>query len=107
MLKLTQKQLSDSLGFKTSQFISNLERGIAEIPPTRIKEFADILKVESSELARLASESLKRRLLGKSEYEGASADPFMDKFLSAWSTASEQDRELIKNLVSKVLRIDE
>jgi transcriptional regulator with XRE-family HTH domain len=104
VLKLTQKELSGSLGFKTSQFISNLERGIAEIPPSRIKDLAGILQVEANELANLVSESLKRKLLSKSEEIGGESDPFIDQFLSAWSVAGEEDRALIKTLVSKVLK---
>ena len=105
VLKLTQKQLSESLGFTSSQFISNLERGVAEIPPSRIKDFANILQVDPSEMAKLVSESLKRKVFMKTDAIGE--DPFMDQFLTAWSTASEQDRDLIKTLISKVLKIED
>ncbi|MCX6112673.1 MAG: helix-turn-helix transcriptional regulator [Proteobacteria bacterium] len=106
VLKLTQKQLSDSLGFKTSQFISNLERGIAEIPPSRIKDFAEVLQMDNNEFTNLVSESLKRKILKKTDIAEGEKDPFVDKFLSAWSVASDEDKNLIKTLISKVLDIE-
>ena len=106
-LKLTQRQLSDSLGFKTSQFISNLERGIAEIPPSRVKDFAEALQMDNNEFANLVSESLKRKILKRTDMISLEKDPFVDKFLSAWSIASPEDKLLIKTLVSKVLDIEE
>lgn len=105
-LKLTQKALSERLGFRTSQFISNLERGVAEIPPARVKEFAEILQVDSNEFANLIAESLRRKLLKKKDLMGGVEDPFIDSFLCSWSLASEEDKALIKTLVSKVLDIN-
>ena len=107
VLKLTQRQLSNSLGFSSSQFISNLERGIAEIPPSRIKDFAEVLQMDNNEFANLVSESLKRKILKKTDMISGEKDPFVDKFLSAWSIASNEDKLLIKTLVSKVLDIGE
>ncbi|MEI6093288.1 MAG: helix-turn-helix transcriptional regulator [bacterium] len=105
-LKLTQKQLSDRLGFNTYQFISNLERGVAEIPPSRVKDFAEALQIDNNEFANLVSESLKRKILKKKDLMGGVEDPFIDKFLCSWSLASEEDKSLIKTLVSKVLDIN-
>jgi hypothetical protein len=72
-----------------------------------VNEFAAVLKVESGELGTLITESMKTKFQRKTgEYEGV-RDPFIDKFLCAWASATESDRELIKSLVSRVLKIEE
>jgi len=106
-LNLTQRELASSLGLKTSQFISNIERGIAHIPPSKMNDFASVLQVEVSELGLLLAESLKSRLNDKTRQYSENSDPFIEKFLCVWASASEQDRELIKSLVSRVLKIED
>jgi transcriptional regulator with XRE-family HTH domain len=106
-LDLTQRELASALGLKTSQFISNIERGLAHIPSSKVDEFAKILKVEPSELGVLVTESLKRKFQNKTEKYESNEDPFIDQFLCVWASASDNDRELIKNLVSRVLKIEE
>lgn len=44
---LSQGQLAKLLGYKTGQYISNIERGTCGLPPHKIKLAAAILKVDS------------------------------------------------------------
>lgn len=43
---MTQKQLSDKLGYTTPQFISNVERGLCMLPKTKFKKAAKILNTD-------------------------------------------------------------
>jgi transcriptional regulator with XRE-family HTH domain len=43
--KLTQIGLSKMLGFDNCQFVSNIERGLASIPPKHFKKLAQILEI--------------------------------------------------------------
>lgn len=58
---LTQRQVADALGWKSSQYISNWERNVAYPPPHRLKDLADILKVEYSMLRDVVNESVIER----------------------------------------------
>ena len=106
-LNLTQRELASALGLKASQFISNIERGLAHIPLSKVNEFAEALKVEAGELGTLVAESLKSKFQTKTSQYSGLRDPFIDKFLCAWASASDSDRELIKSLISRVLKIEE
>ena len=43
-LKLSQREVSEHLGFKNGQFISNVERGMCPIPVYKFKDLAEVLK---------------------------------------------------------------
>lgn len=103
-LKLTQNEISEKLGFKTCQFISNIERGVASIPPNRVEDFAKILQVNVKDLSSVISETFKRKFIKKTTgLTNANYDPFIDEFISAWSVADEEEKNHIKFLLSKVL----
>lgn len=38
--KITQMEISTKLGFTTSQFISNICRGVSALPPKKFRKFA-------------------------------------------------------------------
>lgn len=54
-LGLTQKQVSDALGFSSSQMISNYERGLCMVPLASMRKLCKLLEIDR--------EYLKRRLL--------------------------------------------
>jgi transcriptional regulator with XRE-family HTH domain len=48
--KLSQVELSNLLGYKNGQFISNVERGICAIPLKALKDLVRILSIPEDEL---------------------------------------------------------
>ncbi len=52
-LGLSQNDLARSLGYNTSQYISNIERGLASIPFAKILEMSTLLKVDYRHLLNL------------------------------------------------------
>lgn len=50
---LTQKELSDRMGYSSSQFISNIEMGKAGIPSDDIPALAKYLRIPTKDLANL------------------------------------------------------
>lgn len=50
MRGLTQKQVSDKLGYSSPQFVSNWERGVSMPPMNSLKKVARILKLEKETL---------------------------------------------------------
>lgn len=68
---LSQRQVSEAMGYTTPQFISNWERGVSYPPIKDIKRLARILKVDAGFLfgqitdARLSAE--KRKLVKQFE----------------------------------------
>lgn len=59
---LSQKQVSDTLGYSTAQFISNWERGLATPPLPVIKQLASLYKVETEEITSLLLEETLREV---------------------------------------------
>lgn len=70
---LTQGQVAKALGYSTSQFISNWERGIAEPPIATLRQLASIYSVPVDEMYNVvlkaaiqkATEELKIKFEGK------------------------------------------
>ncbi|MFQ5768570.1 MAG: helix-turn-helix domain-containing protein, partial [Acidobacteriota bacterium] len=52
-LGLSQNDLARTLGYNTSQYISNIERGLASIPFAKIQDMAVLLKVDCRHLLNL------------------------------------------------------
>ena len=57
--RLSQRDVSDFMGYSTPQFISNLERGRANLPMNQLKKFQQVLGVDSKELCEKYIEHLE------------------------------------------------
>ena len=57
---LSQGGLAKALGYKTSQFISNIERDISLPPKENIDKFCEVLKLNKKELVRVIIQHLAR-----------------------------------------------
>lgn len=49
-LGFSQKKLADAIGYSSSQFISNMERGVAGIPEKDLVKFSKRLKLDRRKL---------------------------------------------------------
>lgn len=49
---LSQSDLSQLLGYKNGQFISNVERGLCNVPLKMMKKISEILNVDQAELKK-------------------------------------------------------
>lgn len=47
---LSQKDLADQLGYTSSQFISNWERGVSSPPLDKLEEVCEILKISPKQI---------------------------------------------------------
>ncbi len=48
----SQSELSQLLGYKNGQFISNVERGLCNVPLKMLKKISDVLEIDHQELKR-------------------------------------------------------
>lgn len=68
---LSQKDVSNELGYATSQFVSNWERGVSQPPVGSLKRVAAILKIEPKDLLEVivkdTMEALKEDIITKFE----------------------------------------
>ena len=110
---ITQKALSQKIGLGTCQFISNIERGVSEIPSNRIGLYAENLQLNAKELTKMVQEVINKKTEKKTSVKLYCAtanndeDPFIVKFIAAWQEADEKDKESVKVLVSRFLNIKE
>jgi transcriptional regulator with XRE-family HTH domain len=110
---ITQKELSQKLGLTVCQLISNIERGVSEVPTNRISVYAQSLELDPKELTKMIEQVLKKKTDKKTSTKlygtetNYDEDPFIVKFISAWQEADEKDKENVKVLVSRFLNIKE
>lgn len=58
---LSQKDVSDKLGYSSAQFVSNWERGLATPPGRTLRKLSQIYKIKADELySILLAETLQR-----------------------------------------------
>ncbi len=69
---LSQLELSQMLGYKNGQFISNVERGLCNVPLKMLKKISDVLEIDHGEL--------KQAILKDNE---ETLDNFFNKYQSA------------------------
>ncbi len=107
---LTQGELAKSLGFSSSQFVSNIERGVAAIPAPRVQDYSRTIGVDNKELSKLvldaSNDKVVKKTKNKLNVQPEPQDPFIEAFVGAWETASDKDRECIKMVAEKILDIE-
>lgn len=107
---ITQGELAKRLGFSSSQFVSNIERGVAVIPPSRVNDYSALIEVEPKELSKFVSNALNdkavKRTTNKLNVPVCEEDPFIEAFISAWQTSGEKEKECIKIVAEKILGIE-
>jgi transcriptional regulator with XRE-family HTH domain len=59
---LSQKQVSDKLGYSSAQFISNIERGVAPVPSQLFLELIGMYKIPDREILDFLMEEQKKAL---------------------------------------------
>jgi transcriptional regulator with XRE-family HTH domain len=59
---LTQRQLSEALGFGTTQFVSNIERATAPIPSKHFRKINKILRIPIESLMDYNVERYRERM---------------------------------------------
>jgi transcriptional regulator with XRE-family HTH domain len=59
---LTQKSVSDTLGYSTPQFVSNWERGLSPIPIDTLKTLLKLYSLSLSEIVNKAMEEQEASL---------------------------------------------
>lgn len=60
--KLTQMQLAHQIGYTSGQIISNVERGIANLPPESVKDFCRVTNAKPEEFIKIKVQEEKERL---------------------------------------------
>jgi len=92
----------------TTQFISNVERGVTPLPHSHVGTLARVLNVREEELMGVLEREYVAKLsgrLGKEEVEGYGRKPvmtladdfdFMNQFYSAYVTASAEAKKSIR-----------
>lgn len=67
--KMSQKEVAETLGYSTPQFISNWERGLSSPPMKALKTLADLYRVRGEELYDLMVQNAVERVRSQLEVE--------------------------------------
>jgi transcriptional regulator with XRE-family HTH domain len=59
---LSQADVARSLGLRTAQSISNIERGVSPLPRAKIRRFADILGVRKGDIVEAVMREMQERV---------------------------------------------
>lgn len=102
-LNISQTKMAQILGFKTCQFISNIERGVSNIPSDRVTDFANALEIDIKDLIKLISDTKKDDMLKKNKFSLAhdEDDEFINKFVLNFKTLNKQEKEALKLVILK------
>lgn len=60
--ELTQAEVAKAMGWQTVQFVSNIERGLALPPKSKIKKFAKLYRVNPGEIGQLYVDLFESKL---------------------------------------------
>ena len=61
---LSQKEITDALGLSSPQYISNIERGLAQLPAPYIPTVARMIKISESVLIEDLVEIYRQKCIG-------------------------------------------
>lgn len=72
-IKMTQRQLAKKIGYQSSQFVSNWERGLCDPPWQMLPKLCEILGLSKDLVREILIEDLKKEveLVFKSRRKGA------------------------------------
>ena len=59
---ISQQTLSEKLGYKSGQFLSNVERGLCSIPSKKVPLLSSILKIDQGLIISAMTEDYKRNV---------------------------------------------
>ena len=62
-LGLTQSEVAHNLGYGSPQFISNIERGISNVPVKSLRTLIDLYKISANEVIHILLEDKRRAIL--------------------------------------------
>lgn len=62
---LSQIEVAKKLGLESAQFISNIERGCADIPPMYVKKLSKVIGADTSEILRAIIVDKTREIIHK------------------------------------------
>lgn len=64
---LTQRQVSETLGYSSAQFISNFECGIASPPTKKLKVLKDIYRIPATKAIQLCLDGERKKMIAEVE----------------------------------------
>jgi len=104
---ITQLEMSTKMGLRSSQYVSNIERGLATLPVFRIDEVATILKVEPEEILEQLKnekiESLESKYITPNTTQSETMCNRLYEHIKT-KTLSVYEKENIRNKLKKIER---
>jgi transcriptional regulator with XRE-family HTH domain len=77
-LEIPQMELSNRLGYKNGQFISNVERGLCSVPAKKFHVIAQILNLSVKELIKATTKDLEQNLIAEVSQQVKENDLWVD-----------------------------
>lgn len=62
LANLSQAELAKKLGYTSPQFVSNIERGLSEMPTKKLKLLQKVLNIPTQKLIAMKLKPIKERL---------------------------------------------
>lgn len=61
-LGLSQKSVANELGYDSAQFVSNIERGVSDVPPVHIPKLVNLLKIDKKKVYKLLEKEYSQKI---------------------------------------------
>lgn len=72
-LNISQKTLAEELGYKTGQYISNIERGVCPFPASKIYDLSKLIQIEPEKIVFLIVKDIRAEYLASLKEQRKSA----------------------------------
>jgi len=93
----------------TTQFISNVERGVTPLPPVHVPTLSRVLSVSTDQLARLLEQEYAARLNGRLGTEltptALAEQQYIERLWSAFHQADHETKESFVTFCASVLQV--
>ena len=105
-LKMTQQELAQKLGYKSTSTIAKIESGVNDIPQAKLSAFADALNTTPAELMGLNSVAPAQNLQENTvPCKISKSKPQLEKIIKKLDSLSEKDLNRVISVIKPLIEI--
>ena len=98
-LQLSQRELSDKMGYSNHSTIGKIENGKVDIPQSRIVQFAEVLNVSVSYLMGWEEEIQKNPVAAAERHFEILMDEDLSDIFADFQKLDSKEKKIVKNFV--------
>ena len=105
-LKLTQRELSDKMGYSNHSTITRIEAGKVDIPQSRIVQFAEVLGVSVAHLMGWDNDIIENPVETAGLHARILTDSELMEMIAEYYELSASNKKMVRDLVHNLKKND-